>query len=151
MTFGTTGAVARPGWNVRQKAGPNRATSNAGWHRFAMILTDEVEEPGGRRHRARAVHVADPRGVPRRRCEEPREPSAFTCIKCGHMDHAGTNAAVDIEPRWSTPFVTQTKPSAHGPKALLEPASKAARIPIWRLAESCSYPCAAGHNLARVT
>ncbi|MHB2205450.1 RNA-guided endonuclease InsQ/TnpB family protein [Methylobacterium sp. CM6257] len=106
MTASARGTVAEPGRNVRQKAGLNRAILNAGWHLFATILTYKMEERGGQivtvparftSQTCAACGVVDARS---------RESQArFTCISCGHTDHADTNAAINIERRWNTPLL----------------------------------------------
>ncbi|WP_408903008.1 RNA-guided endonuclease InsQ/TnpB family protein [Methylobacterium radiotolerans] len=105
MTASARGTVAEPGRNVRQKAGLNRGILNAGWHRFATILTYKMEERGG--------HVVT---VPARFTSQTcaacgvvdagsRESQArFTCANCGHTDHADINAAITIKRRWNTPL-----------------------------------------------
>ncbi len=100
MTASARGTVTEPGRNVRQKAGLNRGIFNAGWHRFATILTYKMEERGGQivtvparftSQTCAACGVVDARS---------RESQArFTCIGCGHTDHADTNAAINIRRR----------------------------------------------------
>ncbi len=100
MTASARGTVTEPGRNVRQKAGLNRVILNAGWHRFATILTYKMEERGGQivtvparftSQTCAACGVVDARS---------RESQArFTCIGCGHTDHADVNAAINIRRR----------------------------------------------------
>ncbi|WP_289015831.1 zinc ribbon domain-containing protein [uncultured Methylobacterium sp.] len=33
-----------------------------------------------------------------------RSQARFTCIECGHCDHADVNAAINIRRRWNTPL-----------------------------------------------
>ncbi|SEI15124.1 putative transposase [Methylobacterium sp. 275MFSha3.1] len=106
MTASARGTVTEPGRNVRQKAGLNRAILAAGWHLFATILTDKMEERGGQvvivparftSQTCAACGVVDARS---------RESQArFICIGCGHTDHADVNAAITIERRWNTPLL----------------------------------------------
>jgi putative transposase len=103
MTASARGTVAEPGRNVRQKAGLNRGILNAGWHRFATLLTYKMEERGGQvvtvparftSQTCAACGVVDARS---------RESQArFTCINCGHTDHADVNAAINIRRRNTT-------------------------------------------------
>ena len=100
MTASARGTIAEPGRNVRQKAGLNRVILNAGWHQFATILTYKMEERGGQvvtvparftSQTCAACGVVDARS---------RESQArFTCIGCGHTDHADINAAINIRRR----------------------------------------------------
>ena len=106
MTASAKGTIAEPGQNVRQKAGLNRVILNAGWHQFATILTYKMEERGGQvvsvparftSQTCAACGVVDARS---------RESQArFTCISCGHTDHADRNAAINIRRRWNTPLL----------------------------------------------
>ncbi|MHB2205102.1 RNA-guided endonuclease InsQ/TnpB family protein [Methylobacterium sp. CM6257] len=106
MTASARGTVAEPGRNVRQKTGLNRGILNAGWHVFATLLTYKMEERGGQvvtvparftSQTCTACGVVDARS---------RESQArFTCIGCGHEDHADVNAAINIKRRWSTPLL----------------------------------------------
>ncbi len=106
MSASARGTVAKPGRNVRQKAGLNRAILNAGWYQFQTILAYKMEEMGGQvvtvparftSQTCAACGVVDARS---------RESQArFVCVECGHYDHADTNAAIVIERRWSTPLL----------------------------------------------
>ena len=106
MTASARGTVMEPGRNARQKAGLNRAILNAGWHAFATILSYKMEERGGQvvtvparftSQTCAACGVVDARS---------RESQArFSCISCGHTDHADTNAAINIQRRWNTPLL----------------------------------------------
>jgi putative transposase len=106
MTASARGTMAEPGRNVRQKAGLNRGILNAGWHRFATLLTYKMEERGGQvvtvparftSQTCAACGVVDARS---------RESQArFICINCGHTDHADINAAINIKRRWNTPLL----------------------------------------------
>ncbi len=100
------GTVVEPGRNIRQKAGLNRGILNAGWHLFATLLTYKMEVRGGQ-------VVAVPARFTSQTCAacgvvdaRSRESQArFTCIGCGHTDHADINAAINIKRRWSTPLL----------------------------------------------
>ena len=106
MTASARGTAAEPGRNVRQKARLNWGILNAGWHRFATLLTYKMEERGGQvvtvpawftSQTCAACGVVDARS---------RESQArFTCINCGHTDHADLNAAINIKRRWNTPLL----------------------------------------------
>lgn len=106
MTVSARGTAAEPGKNVRQKAGLNRAILNAGWHQFATILAYKMEERGGQvvtvparftSQTCAACGVVDARSR--------KSQATFSCVSCGHTDHADINAAVNIERRWSTPLL----------------------------------------------
>jgi putative transposase len=47
MTASAKGTSEAPGTNVRQKAGLNRSILDAGWGRFAELLTNKLGIRGG--------------------------------------------------------------------------------------------------------
>lgn len=106
MTASAKGTAAKPGRNVRQKAGLNRVILNAGWRQFQTLLTYKMEERGGQvvtvparftSQTCAACGVVDARSR--------KSQARFVCVSCGHTDHADTNAAVNIERRWNTPLL----------------------------------------------
>lgn len=105
MTASARGTIVEPGRNVRQKAGLNRAILNAGWHWFAAILTDKTEERGGQVATVPAWFTSQTCAACGMADASSRESQArFTCIGCGHTDHADVDASVNIERRWSAPL-----------------------------------------------
>jgi putative transposase len=100
MAASARGTVERPGKNVRQKAGLNRAILNKGWGGFLLKL-----ERAARYHGATVVKV--PPAYTSQTCyackhvdPKSRESQAvFRCTACGHQDHADVNAAKNIRER----------------------------------------------------
>lgn len=94
MTRSASGTVEKPGKNVAQKRGLNRAISGAGWGRFREILKYKVIPEGGR-----VVEV--PAHYSSQTCAEcgvvdaasRRTQASFVCTACGHADNADVNAA----------------------------------------------------------
>lgn len=78
------------------KAGLNRSILDAGWGVFLNVLHAKAEWAG------RVVVEVNPRNTSRTcyRCghcaEENRTGEVFKCLRCGHEDHADTNAARNI-------------------------------------------------------
>ena len=70
MTASARGTAEKPGSNVKQKAGLNRAILDAGWGDFVDQLSYKMEATGGR-----VVEV-------------PAHSSSQTCAVCGHVDSA---------------------------------------------------------------
>jgi putative transposase len=97
MTRSARGTVARPGRNVRAKAGLNREILARRWGLFARRIRDKATLAG-------VAVVEVPAAYTSQRCwacghvaAESRESQAtFRCITCGHSDHADTNAARNI-------------------------------------------------------
>ncbi|CAO5158324.1 transposase [Frankia sp. AiPs1] len=94
MTRSARGTVEKPGKNVRQKAGLNRAILGAGWGLLVQRL--EQKAPG------RVEKV--PAALTSQRCSAcgqvapgNRESQAvFRCVACGHTANADINAALNI-------------------------------------------------------
>ncbi|MBZ9759437.1 transposase [Mesorhizobium sp. CA8] len=97
MTASGRGTMAEPGRNVRQKAGLNRSILNQGWFGFETILAYKLAERGG------TLEKVDP-AYTSQQCSQcdcidkrSRESQArFVCIDCGYVEHADTNAALNI-------------------------------------------------------
>jgi putative transposase len=96
MVRSAKGTVEKPGRNVRQKAGLNRAILDQGWGMFARFLGYKLAERGGR------LIEVDPRNTSRT-CAAcgvvdaaSRDKQRFRCAACGHAAHADTNAAIEI-------------------------------------------------------
>jgi transposase len=93
MTRSARATVARPGRNVRQKAGLNRAILANGWGALLDRLQDKA--PG----RVEKIYPA----YTSQRCSAcghvapgNRESQAFRCVACGRQAHADVNAALNI-------------------------------------------------------
>ena len=99
MTASVKGTPAKPGRNVRQKAGLNRAILDKGWRRMELAIRNAARSTGT------AVVLVNP-AYTSQRChacgfvtEGNRESQAvFACKNpgCGHADHADVNAAKNI-------------------------------------------------------
>ncbi|KAA9377882.1 transposase [Microbispora cellulosiformans] len=98
MVRSATGTVERPGRNVRQKAGLNRAITGQAWGRTVTLLEYKTRDRGGL-----VVKVPAP-GTSQtcHRCGH-RDPAArngirYACVNsaCGWAGHADTNAAINI-------------------------------------------------------
>ena len=78
------------------KTGLNRSIYDSGWGTLLSMIAYKAEEAG------RCVIEVDPRNTSRR-CSNCRFVAAgnrrgahFTCLECGHQDHADVNAAINI-------------------------------------------------------
>lgn len=97
MTASASGTVEQPGRNVAQKAGLNRSILDAGWSRFASILTVKAESAG------RRVVLVDPAYTSidchacGARCTRPRQDTVI-CPVHGELD-ADLNGARNIATR----------------------------------------------------
>jgi putative transposase len=98
MVRSAKGTIERPGRNVRQKAGLNRAITGQAWGRTVTLLEYKTRDRGGP-----VVKVPAP-GTSQtcHRCGH-RDPAArngtrFSCtnLVCGWIGHADTNAAINI-------------------------------------------------------
>ena len=97
MTRSARGTAASPGRNVRAKAGLNRQILARRWGLFARRLKEKADLAG-------VMVIEVPAAYTSQRCSacahvaaESRESqAAFRCIACGHMEHADTNAALNI-------------------------------------------------------
>lgn len=106
MTASARGTIAKPGSNVRQKAGLNRSILNAGWDQFATIMTYKLEERGGQVVKVPARFTSQTCAVCDLVDARSRESQArFVCIGCGHEAHADINAATNIKRQWNTPLL----------------------------------------------
>ena len=100
MTRSAKGTRERPGRNVRQKAGLNRAILTSGWGELARRLREKAEASG-------VWLVEVPPAFTSQTCaacwsvrREHRESQAvFHCQDCGHRANAAVNAAIVIRER----------------------------------------------------
>jgi putative transposase len=94
MTRSASGTVERPGRNVRQKAGLNRAIMASGWGR----LVDRLEHKApGRVQPVAAAYTSQACNACGQIARESRESQpSFRCVACGHQAHADVNAARNI-------------------------------------------------------
>ena len=100
MTCSARGTVDTPGRKVRQKAGLNRAILDKGWGLVNEQLQYKCPWYGGMlvdvpprntSLECDACHHISPDNRPLR--------AVFVCVRCGHFDHADTNAAINIRER----------------------------------------------------
>ncbi|HZE32669.1 MAG TPA: transposase [Actinoallomurus sp.] len=82
------------GRNVRAKAGLNRSIHAAGW---GQLVTRLEHKAPGRVERVDPAYTSQICHACGHRAAESRESqAAFRCRACGHVDHAGVNAAKNI-------------------------------------------------------
>lgn len=94
MTRSAKGTVKRPGRNVRQKAGLNRAIMEGGWGLFAQRLQDKAP------YRVEKVNPA----FTSQRCSRcghldrnsRKSQAEFLCTACGYAINADENAAINV-------------------------------------------------------
>jgi putative transposase len=97
MSASAKGTVEKPGRNVRQKAGLNRAILDQGWSMFHTMLRYKLADRGGRLVEVPAAYTSQT-------CAEcgtidgnsRRDQSRFLCTSCGHETNADNNAALNI-------------------------------------------------------
>ena len=107
MMRSAKGTAEKPGRNVRAKSGLNRSIADVGWGEIRRQLEYKSQWRGGR------LIEVDPRNTSRqcRICKhtakENRATQAlFSCIACGHTEHADTHAAKNILARAGIPAET---------------------------------------------
>jgi len=97
MSRSARGTVARPGTNVSQKTGLNRAILDAGWGELRRQLRYKAERAGGTVVEVPAAYTSQACSVCGHVSEDNRVTrAAFLCVACGHADHADVNAAKNI-------------------------------------------------------
>ncbi|WP_405084307.1 RNA-guided endonuclease InsQ/TnpB family protein [Microbispora sp. NBC_01389] len=98
MVRSAKGTIERPGRNVRQKAGLNRAITGQAWGRTVTLLEYKTRDRGG-------LVVKVPARWTSQTCHRcgHRDPAArdkirYACVNpaCGWAGHADTNAAINI-------------------------------------------------------
>jgi putative transposase len=97
MVRSAKGTVEEPGKNVAQKAGLNRSILDAAWRRAMTFTVYKAAEAGKLVIFVVAKNTSRTCPKCRHVSKENRVTQAdFLCVKCGHADHADTNAAVEI-------------------------------------------------------
>ena len=97
MSKSAKGTVDEPGKKVAQKSGLNKAILDQGWGMFRTMLEYKQLWRGG-------MVIAVPPAYTSQRCAECGHVSPenrvvqalFSCVACGHTDHADVNAARNI-------------------------------------------------------
>ena len=102
MTASARGTVAKPGRNVAQKRGLNRAILNVGWHQVETMLAYKAArlvrvDPAFSSQACASCGTVDGRSR--------KSQAVFVCTACGHRDNADRNAARVILNRGNTPGV----------------------------------------------
>ena len=91
------GTVDKPGTNVAQKRGLNRAIASKGWGMLHTQLTYKTARAGGRRPVAEAAYTSQTCHACGHVAADSRENQAeFVCTACGSAFHADVNAAINI-------------------------------------------------------
>lgn len=94
MTKSARGTEEKPGINVRQKAGLNRAILDAGWGMLVRQLEDKAPY---RVEKVRAAYTSQTCSVCGYCSSKNRKSQAgFRCQSCGYTGNADVNAAINI-------------------------------------------------------
>ena len=97
MTRSAKGTIDKPGVNVAQKRGLNRAILKQGWGDLERMLSYKIETVGGTLVKVPAAYTSQA-------CAEcgvvdaasRRSQAVFSCVACGHAANAYHNAARNI-------------------------------------------------------
>jgi putative transposase len=97
MTRSARGTLDQPGRNVAAKAGLNRSILDAGWGQLARFLAYKAASAGRELVRVPAAGTSQTCAACGHRHRENRvSRDHFSCVACGHEDHADANAAAVI-------------------------------------------------------
>jgi len=97
MTKSAKGTVSKPGRNVRQKSGLNRAILNQGWGEFLFCLEYKLALKGGILERVSPQYTSQTCPICGHVSKDNRKTqSEFKCVHCGHTANADSNAAQNI-------------------------------------------------------
>jgi len=99
MTASAKGTVEKPGRNVAQKAGLNRAILDKGWGELRRQLGYKLAWKGGTLVEVKAAYSSQECSVCHYIDKESRSKQVYHCTACGNKDHADTNAAKVIKYR----------------------------------------------------
>jgi putative transposase len=100
MTKSAKGTVEKPGRNVRQKAGLNRAILARGWGGLVLKLEHAARYYGATIVKVNPAYTSQTCHACKHVAKESRESQAvFRCVACGHQDNADVNAAKNIRER----------------------------------------------------
>jgi putative transposase len=93
MTRSAKGTIERPGRGVKAKSGLNRSLQEAALGRLAHWISVKAEEAGRRVYAVNPANSSRECAACGHVAKENRHKSRFHCTRCGHLDHADTNAA----------------------------------------------------------
>jgi putative transposase len=97
MTRSARGTIEQPGSNVAAKAGLNRSILDAGWGQLTRLLAYKAESAGRELVRIPAPGTSQTCAACGNRDSTNRvSREHFSCVACGHEDHADANAAAVI-------------------------------------------------------
>ena len=97
MTHSAKGTLDQPGRNVAAKAGLNRSILDAGWGQLTRFLAYKAASAGRELVRVPATGTSQTCAACGQRHRESRVTrDHFSCVACGHQDHADANAAAVI-------------------------------------------------------
>ncbi len=97
MAASAKGTIARPGTNVRQKAGLNRAILDKSWARLRLTIEWHGRKNGCQVVAVPAAYTSQTCSRCRHCAAESRESQArFCCVACGYHENADVNAAKNI-------------------------------------------------------
>ena len=129
MTASAKGTIEKPGKNVKQKSGLNRAILNATPGKIAERLKYKVEERGGSFLEVPAAHTSDTcrmcgHSDPLNRIKQDE----FRCVKCNHIEHADIHAAKNILARGLAGNIAVKQPRKKVSRPRRKPKSKNAEV-----------------------
>ncbi len=97
MSRSAKGTKEYPGRNVRAKSGLNRSILDQGWGEFGRQLEYKLLWLGGKLVKVPPAYTSQTCSKCDHVAKESRKSQAvFTCVSCGYVDNADTNAAKNI-------------------------------------------------------
>src|ERR1035441_6818007 len=109
MSASATGTVEGPGKNVAQKRGLNREILNQSWAEQDRQFEYKTVWYGSVLEAVPAYHPSNECRVCGHTAKENRKSQAvFSCVACGHKEHADINAAGIIRARALTQYHSRT-------------------------------------------